>query len=300
VNTVLKHLAESVLIRSGFARVVRRTRRGRMLVLAYHNVLPDDESPSGDMNLHLPQREFASQLDVIARTHDVVSIESLGQPAPSSSRPRVVITFDDAYMGAVTVGVRELVKRGMPATIFVAPGIIDSVTWWDSLAQHTGGVIDGDLRQHVLETLGGNAQSVFDWMNSKFEASSSRTTLPRICTMTQLTEAASQPRITIGSHTWSHLNLCSLTAADLAGELTSSDQWLRSRFSSVVPWLSYPYGLHNDTVVRATAEARYAGAFRIDGGWLERSLSLPSYTLPRLNIPSGLSLNGFRLRLAGF
>jgi peptidoglycan/xylan/chitin deacetylase (PgdA/CDA1 family) len=203
-------------------------------------------------------------------------------------------------MGAVTVGVRELVKRGMPATIFVAPGLVDSVSWWDSLAEHTQGVIDGDLRQHVLETLGGNTQSVFDWMNSKFEASSSKTTLPRICTMNELTEAASQPRITIGSHTWSHPNLRSVTAADLASELTRSDQWLRARFSSVVPWLSYPYGLHNDTVIQATAEAGYAGAFRIDGGWLDRSQSLPLYTLPRLNIPTGLSLNGFRLRLAGF
>jgi peptidoglycan/xylan/chitin deacetylase (PgdA/CDA1 family) len=300
VNTALKHLAEGVLVQSGFARLMRRTRRGRTLVLAYHNVLPDGESPVGDRNLHIPQKEFSGQLDVIARTHDVVSIESIGQPAPATARPRVVITFDDAYMGAVTVGVKELVKRGMPATIFVAPGLIDSVSWWDSLAEHTQGVIDGDLRQHVLETLGGNAQSVFGWMNSKFEASSFSANLPRICTMTQLTGAASQPRITLGSHTWSHPNLCSLTFPDLAGELTRSDQWLRSRFASVVPWLSYPYGLHNDTVIKATAEARYVGAFRIDGGWLERSLSLPSYTLPRLNVPSGLSLNGFRLRLAGF
>lgn len=300
MNAALKHLAEGVLVRSGVERFVRRTRRGRTVVLAYHNVLPNGEAPSGDKNLHLAQRDFSRQLDVVAETHDVISIEALGHLPPPSSRPRVVITFDDAYAGALTVGVEELVKRGMPATIFVAPGLIDSVSWWDSLAEHTQGVIDGDLRRYVLESLGGNADSVLRWTNSKFEVSSSKLNLPRIGTMTQLADAASQREFTIGSHTWSHPNLCALADADLGAELSRSDRWLRSRFSSVVPWLSYPYGLYNESVTRAIASAGYLGAFRIDGGWLQRSLSLPSYALPRLNIPSGLSLNGFRLRLAGF
>lgn len=299
MNPALKHLAEGALVRSGVERVARRTRRGRTLVLAYHNVLPNGEAVSGDKDLHLPQKEFSLQLDTLAETHDVVPIESIGRPSPLSTRPRVVITFDDAYMGALTVGVEELIKRGMPATIFVAPALIDSVSWWDTLAERTHGVISGDLRRHVLETLGGNADSVLRWANSKSVVSSSKPNLPRIGTITQLVDAASQPGVTIGSHSWSHPNLCALAEADLGAELSRSDQWLRSRFSCVVPWLSYPYGLYNEAVKGAIAKAGYLGAFRIDGGWLQPSLSLPSYTLPRLSIPSGLSLNGFRLRLAG-
>jgi peptidoglycan/xylan/chitin deacetylase (PgdA/CDA1 family) len=300
MNPVLKHLAEGTLVRSGVERLARRTRRGRTLVLGYHNVLPHGEPMAGDKNLHLPQNEFALQLDLLAQTHDVIPIESIGRGAPRATRPRVVITFDDAYVGALTTGVEELTKRGMPATFFVAPGLIDSVSWWDTLAERTNGAISGDARRQFLETLGGKADSVLRWANSTSVASGSSPNLPRIGTMTQLAHAASQPGVTIGSHSWSHPNLCALPEADLEAELSRSDQWLRSRFSCVVPWLSYPYGLYNESVKKAVARTRYLGAFRIDGGWLEPSLSLPSYALPRLNIPSGLSLNGFRLRLAGF
>ena len=299
MNPALKHLAERALVRSGVERFARRTRRGRTLVLAYHNVVPNGEAVSGDKDLHLPQKEFSLQLDALAETHDVIPIDSIGHASPLSARPRVVITFDDAYMGALSVGVEELAKRGMPATIFVAPGLIDSVSWWDTLAERTHGAISGELRKHVLETLGGSADSVLRWARSKSLVTSSRPDLPRIGTISQLALAASQRGITIGSHSWSHPNLCALGQADLEAELSRTNQWLQSRFSSVVPWLSYPYGLYNESVKEAIAKAGYLGAFRIDGGWLQPSLSLPSYTLPRLSISSGLSLNGFRLRLAG-
>ena len=53
MNAALKHLAEGALVRSGVERLARRTRRGRTLVLAYHNVLPNGEAGSGDKDLHL-------------------------------------------------------------------------------------------------------------------------------------------------------------------------------------------------------------------------------------------------------
>src|SRR6202022_2539112 len=106
-----------------------------------------------------------------------------------------------------------------------------------------------------------------------------RAGLARRGTISQLAIAASQPGITIGSHSWSHPNLCELVEADLGAELRQSDEWLRSRFSSVVPWLSYPYGLYNESVERAIAKTGYLGAFRIDGGWLQHAVSLPSYAL---------------------
>jgi peptidoglycan/xylan/chitin deacetylase (PgdA/CDA1 family) len=76
-------------------------------------------------------------------------------------------------------------------------------------------------------------------------------------------------------------------------------EWLRGRFSNVVSWLSYPYGLYNESARRIAAASGYVGALRIDGGWVPRNPSVDMFAVPRFNIPSGLSLNGFRLRLAG-
>lgn len=296
MNPALKHLGETLLVSSGLTSLAGARLRGRTLVLAYHNVLPDGEPAAGDLSLHLPRHAFARQLDALGQTHDVVAITALDE-TQVSNRPRAVITFDDAYAGALTCGVDELVARGMPATIFVAPGLLGSVTWWDVLAARSGGVIPDDVRERALGALGGRTRSILGG-DTAVTIAPGPASSARIGTESQLVKAAARPGISIGSHTWWHPNLSSLDAASLDAELTRSRQWLEGRFPRMVPWVSYPYGLFTETVQRAAERAGYRGAFRIDGGWMPESLRSP-YALPRLNIPAGLSTNGFRLRLAG-
>lgn len=298
MNPILKHFGERALVGIGAADLARIRLRKRTLVLAYHNVVPDGEAPSGNVNLHLPQREFARQLDLLVRTHDVAPIDMLSMPPSSSGRPRVMITFDDAYAGALTAGVAELVRRGLPATIFVAPALLGSTPWWDIVADRTFGTIPDRLQRHALEELGGHGSKILRWAQSEME-SMTASTLPRIGTETQLKTAASRPGITLGSHSWSHPNLCALTDAELEIELTKPLQWLQSRFDAIAPWLSYPYGYFSDRVQNVAARVGYIGSFRVDGGWIPASAPA-AHAIPRLNIPNGLSLNGFRLRLAGF
>jgi peptidoglycan/xylan/chitin deacetylase (PgdA/CDA1 family) len=298
VNRAFKHVAEGFLVASGAARFARRRLRGRTLVLAYHNVLPEGSPRAGDLSLHLPQRDFARQLDVLARTHQVVPISALGEAAQTSRRPRVVITFDDAYTGALSCGVEELVKRRMPATFFVAPDLLGSVTWWDILAEREGGAIGEGQRREALYALGGSRDAILGPAYEHSMKPGTQRRLARIGTESELSEAARRPGITIGSHTMSHPNLAALDAPALDAELSDSRRWLDDRFTNTVPWLTYPYGLFSVSVQRAAERAGYRGAFRIDGGWAPKSMNSP-YVVPRLNIPAGLSLNGFRLRLAG-
>jgi peptidoglycan/xylan/chitin deacetylase (PgdA/CDA1 family) len=297
LNSALKHLAERALVAFGVERFTRRRLSGRTLVLAYHNIVPDGEYTAGDASLHLPQHEFARQLDALAESHYVVPLDDLDRDS-TTQRPRVIITFDDAYDGAVSAGVEELRKRQMPATIFVAPAMLGSTPWWDALADPKLGAVPDDVRRHALERLHGEAIAIFEWTKRASLGFQAASKLPRIATEAELKVSASKPGITLASHTWAHQNLASLGSTALESELRRPLQWLQPRFPAVVPWLSYPYGLFNDSVQAAARNAGYAGAFRIDGGWMPRS-SPSSYALPRLNIPAGLSLNGFRLRLAG-
>jgi peptidoglycan/xylan/chitin deacetylase (PgdA/CDA1 family) len=299
VNAAFKHFGERVLVGSGAARFARSRLRGRTLVLAYHDVVPDGDVVSGNVNLHLPQREFSRQLDILVRTHDVVPIDMLLTHPSSSGRPRAIITFDDAYAGALTAGVQELVRRGLPATIFVAPALLGSTPWWDILAQRTSGVVPDRLQRYALEALGGHGGKILRWAQPETIEPTAATTLPRIGTETQLKTAASRSGITLGSHSWSHPNLCALTSTELEVELTKPLRWLQSRFTTVAPWLSYPYGYFGDSVQNVAAKVGYVGSLRVDGGWVPASAP-PPHAIPRLNIPNGLSLNGFRLRLAGF
>src|SRR2546423_5455975 len=115
VRVRVKAIAERVLLASG-GRAARWRMRDRTLILAYHNVVPDEQPIFGDRSLHLRRSDFAAQLDALRETHDVVPLPAVLLPS-HGPRPRAAITFDDAYAGAVTLGVAEVVARGLPATV---------------------------------------------------------------------------------------------------------------------------------------------------------------------------------------
>jgi peptidoglycan/xylan/chitin deacetylase (PgdA/CDA1 family) len=298
-RAALKRLAETSLARSGLPRLARARHRREVLVLAYHNVVPRGERAVGDLSLHLAQDEFARQLDSLRRTHEVVALDSLLEPRPHSSRPRAVITFDDAYHGALTAGVDELVRRGMPATVFVAPAYVGGGRfWWDEYADPAHG-LDPALRAHALGALRGQGYRVGAWMAERGAHPIGLPAHQAVADEALLARAAERPGITLASHSWSHPNLAALTESELDAELTRPLAWLRERFAAVVPWLSYPYGLSSPAVEGAAGRAGYKGAFRVEGGWTPAGAT-GSFALPRMNVPAGVSLHGFELRTAGF
>lgn len=292
--------AEHVLIRSGIERLARRRHRRDVLILAYHNIVPTGCEITGDRSLHLRQDAFARQLDVLARTHDVMPLAiALTAPPARGDRPAAAITFDDAYAGAVTAGVSELARRGLPATIFVTPAFLDGRPfWWDALAlAHPLGTPD-HIRERALTVHCGDAGAILGEADSLGEIAARLPGHARGASLADLTSAARVAGLTLASHTWSHANLAVLDAPRLAGELSRPDEWLRERFDNVLPYVSYPYGLSSPRVERAAADAHYEAAFRISGGWLHAPPRTP-FAVPRVNVPSGSSLAGFRLRAAG-
>jgi peptidoglycan/xylan/chitin deacetylase (PgdA/CDA1 family) len=292
----LKRFAEQALIGSGVDQLARRRQNG-VLVLAYHNVHPGSAGCSGDSSLHLKLDDFVRQLDILEETSDVVPLENAFDLPQGSRRPRVAITFDDAYEGAVTCAVPELKKRGMPATIFVAPGLLGSTTWWDILADREGGSISDVRRNYALYELSGNRKAVLEWAGMDAEHDSH--TLPRIANHAELAAAAADSNLTLASHTWSHPDLTAIAEDELESELSSSLAWLREHFDCVAPLLSYPYGRSNDAVESTALNTGYDAAFRVEGGWISPDHRNRPAFIPRLNIPAGISPEGFRLRLAG-
>jgi peptidoglycan/xylan/chitin deacetylase (PgdA/CDA1 family) len=294
MNRHFKTVIEQGVLLTGFAGFSRRRNRQRALVLLYHNVIPEGTKPAGELSLHLPLEDFRRHLDHLDRSCDVVPLEALvDEVAPSKGRVRVAITFDDAYVGALTVGVPELVRRGMPATIFVPPGLFGRRTWWDVVASQTMGEMPEARRTDLLTRLGGNWEAILgsgDGMPGH---------LPEIAEESQVLHAAALPGITIGSHTWMHPNLSVISPDNLHTELARSMDWLRTRFPGRMPLVSYPYGLSSPSVEAAASAVGYRAGFLAGGGWLPPAVADGLFRLPRYNVPAGLSLNGFRIRLSG-
>jgi len=94
-----------------------------LLVLIYHRVLPardpllpDEPDAAG----------FAAQLDVIGSLFNVLPLAEAVRKLRAGQLPAraVCITFDDGYANNCEVALPILKSRGMPATVFVAPGFL--------------------------------------------------------------------------------------------------------------------------------------------------------------------------------
>jgi len=298
MHSLLKTPIESALSSPLAAAVCRRRLKGKRLILSYHGILPAGAAPAGERTLFVTQREFGRQLDYLARTVDVVPLANIDEAG--QGRPRVAITFDDAYRGALQEGVRELAARHLPATFFVAPARLGGHTfWWDALAP-ADGALDEGVREHALQSLGGADERVRAWaLDAKLHVSNLIPGYAQSGTLAQLRKAVEVPGITVGSHSWSHANLASLGGEDLVTELRRSRDWLRAEFGDkFVEWVAYPYGLDSEETRRAAVDASYVGGLRIGGSW-HRPDPEASFMRPRLSVSANLSLAGFRARVVG-
>ncbi len=298
MRPVLKHRVEQALSSRTACRMFRHRIRGKRLILAYHGIVPEGERPAGERALFVTQKDFAAQLDVLTDLADVAPLDRIDEPG--DGRPRIAITFDDGYRGAVREGVQELVKRGLPATIFVAPGRLNGhVFWWDALS-HDRASLDQTARHHALHALGGSDERVRKWAaDVGLSSSDALPAYARTASAGELHGAIALPGITVGSHTWSHVNLSSLAGADVAAEIERARDWLHREFGEkALSWLAYPYGLDCTEVRHATVCSSYAGALRIGGGW-HRLIDVSAFARPRLNVAGNLSVAGFRARLVG-
>lgn len=296
MRTVLKALAEGVVGNALSCEAVCRVTRPRV-ILAYHNVVPDEGELAGDRSLHMPVAQFRAQMTWLKDAVAVRDLESLLSTGTSDRLAAVSITFDDAYEGAVTVGLPVLAELDLPATMFVCTGWRGGeVPWWDATAGAGG--LDEARRDRELWDASGRSCEVVHPGSGPVDGRSVPPHL-RISSADTLERYLDGSRVRIGSHSVDHPNLAALDPPDLFYQLSESRETLFSRWKDrAIDFLAYPYGISNEAVERAAMEAGYSGALLVAGGRLPRTGWDP-FAIPRINVPARLSLAGLRLRVMG-
>lgn len=300
VKNVAKRMTEMVVVRGRLYRLAHYFRGQDSVILAYHNIVPDRLPPSGDRSLHLQDSSFVKQLNWLKESYEVVPLEEILNERHPGSRPRAAITFDDAYKGAVTIGVRRLLESGLPATIFVAPSLIGTDGfWWDRVAGNKPGAVR-EFRTHVLDKLGGSGHAAHRWARENGMVEQELPQVMQPAAEAELESLQDMPGIQLGSHTWSHPNLSKLSSEQVREEICKSLLWMRERYSNAVAWLAYPYGLPPRQMATMVSQAGYDGAVCASGGRFCLDQSGPRrYVLPRVNVAAGASEYGFILRATG-
>lgn len=172
----------------------------------------------------------------------------------ASWRARAV-TFDDGFVSVLHHALPVLRRWRLPATLFV-----------------------------VADTLVPPARPV-DWVRPPGDFTPLTVSVPQLL---ELEEAG----VTIASHSWSHLELPSLTEAECVEDLRRSRELLEDLLHRPVPHLAYPFGLHSPHVRRAAQRAGYELAFSLPEGPEHTG----QYAVPRAGIYRGNSTATWRLK----
>jgi peptidoglycan/xylan/chitin deacetylase (PgdA/CDA1 family) len=241
-------------------------------------------------------------LDVLESAYSIVSFEELKSNRAESGERLAVLTFDDAYRGTLTLGLSEIRARGLPGIVFVPPGLLGREGfWWDRLADPGEGCVPTDVRDHAFGTFKGLQDEIL--LETEFQGRERQAMSPLYQPVTEgeLLEAMkSNPRVAFESHTWTHPHLPSLPEPEIRSQLVRSKGWLEKRGAGRAGLLSYPYGAMTDTVAGIAREVGFNAAFLVSGGRMNPStLNSNALQLPRLNIPRGLSKEGFWMRASG-
>jgi peptidoglycan/xylan/chitin deacetylase (PgdA/CDA1 family) len=281
----------------------KRRLPGRAAVLAYHRVASPAQDP---WHLAVTPEHFDGHLGALGRVGRVTSLdEVLTTPVlrrVGHASPRFAITFDDGYADNLHAALPLLERHAAPATIFIAPGLLDEPSfWWDVLAawalgsERSGrclagagascGVLD-ERAAHDLIAADASPAAVHDAIYPGVQqrplaeigpllaalAAASGVTLPvpdgRPLTTAELLELAAHPLVSIGIHTVTHPRLTLLEPAAAAAEISAAEVRLTELLGGRRRVLAYPYGDTSPAVARLAATTGVTHAVTTDARWV--------------------------------
>ena len=116
-------------------------------------------------------------------------------------------------------------------------------------------------------------------------------------TINQLKEMSQSKFITIGSHTYNHLQLnkCSIDTAKY--EINYSKKYLEDIIGKSVNYLSYPYGNYSEDIKKLVIKSGYKAAFSSKFGFYNNLKDM--YNIPRIDIWSTDNINSLNDKIEG-
>jgi len=130
VKTVKRAIKTAFASRLGWRTLGAALRGPGVIVLTYHRIVGDEPSLGG-----VSVRRFAEQMKWIRENCEPIGPDALVERsrAPRSTRPAVLVTFDDGYRSYHDLAYPVLKQYDIPAINFLVTGLIDepAMMWTD-------------------------------------------------------------------------------------------------------------------------------------------------------------------------
>ncbi len=234
-------------------------------VLMYHMVSP--HRPGAKFNgLRVTPGRFAAQLDWLRRNGwQFFTVGELWERWDELPAKSVAITFDDGYADNLHNALPILEKYDAKATIYM--------------------VVDRHER---------------DWSTAK-KAHHNTGELAREPKLSdeELQRLVASGRIEIGSHTLTHINMATTSAADKRRELAESRSRLQAQTRQAVASFAYPFGIYGEEDVALAREAGYTTAVTTLDGIDARTPRPDPLQLKRIKVSGKDNLLAFTMRMRG-
>ncbi|MFQ5990157.1 MAG: polysaccharide deacetylase family protein [Candidatus Methylomirabilales bacterium] len=293
-------LLKTIVARSPLLPAMRVMTRRFGRVLLYHRVVNDDCDPLVRGLLGgITQTAFRHQLDYLDKHYKVVTLWEMLNRIDHPYK-LAAITFDDGYADNLYNALPLLEARRMPATIFVVAGFVGSGrrAWWNQLArmiikngpnplrfETEKGVIDFPFRgsyDRQMTSVGRWLRNLSESRREALFADEFRCDEDRFLDPEEM-KHLEQRGVKIEAHTVNHPRLSSLSAGEVAKELTECKSMLEQWLESPVRYTAYPYGRPGDfnrETMEAARRAGYEAAFAAGDGLVHAGVD--RYAVPRI------------------
>lgn len=324
---MLKYIVSFIAKLAFFFTIDLLLNKNKIIVLMYHGVSAENVPKSVVENYDGKQvfvKKFERQLRYLLNRYHLLTLDefcdfvSKKKKLPENS---LLLTFDDGYLNNYEVLFPVLKKYGVPATVFICPGLIgkNNPNWPDMLEWAVVACEKKELHfdyagKNYLFSLNSPAQK----KSAIIEMKKILITIPspkRKIIVTELIKSLDvrkgysfnyqlmdweqikkmQSLVCFGSHSLTHPILPVESVETVNKELIQSKKIIEKTLKRPVRAFAYPNGIYDENVKRAAANAGYGCAFTV--GWGKVTSSSDTFSLRRIPVSGNDSLSIFFLNL---
>ena len=309
LKSLARTSALSVALSSGMSHWLAHRRPVRRILMLH-----------GVGNAHMTAGDFHRVMSWLQQRYDIIALDAMirdilsGTPAPAGAgRSQLAITFDDGLRNQCHIARPVLEQLGIPATIFVCPGLVETGQWmWNHDARARLNRLQPGAFREWAQAVGAPSQQTegaIAWMKTlalpdrlRVQAQLRDCTAHFVPTQQEHdaydlmdwdeVRACDRGLMAIGSHTMTHPILPTLTVPEIQQELQDSRDVLEHQLSRTVDVFCFPNG-STDARVRQIARSIYRAALTTEEGMVTSTVD--PIAIPRIPITSHLPLLAWRM-----